>query len=82
MPRILRRPLFVEDLYGIWSFIGADNEAAADLERVRRLLDEPAFAARSAELGQAIRQAGGTDRAVALIDGVLRSAPPGIAHVA
>ena len=49
---------------------------------LRRLLDEPAFAARSAELGQAIRQAGGTDRAVALIEGVLRSAPPGIAHVA
>ncbi|PKH69701.1 zeaxanthin glucosyltransferase [Stenotrophomonas sp. Betaine-02u-21] len=49
---------------------------------LRRLLDEPAFGARSAELGQAVRQAGGTDRAVALIEGVLRSGPSGIAHVA
>jgi toxin ParE1/3/4 len=47
MPRILRRPLFVEDLYSIWSFIGADNEAAADSfvaeleERYRILAERP-----------------------------------------
>ncbi len=35
MPRILRRPLFVEDLYATWTFIASDNESAAN-----RLLSE------------------------------------------
>ncbi|MFN4207120.1 MAG: type II toxin-antitoxin system RelE/ParE family toxin [Agrobacterium albertimagni] len=45
MPLILRRPLFVEDIKAIWTYIAADNEAAAnrllhELEERYRLLSE------------------------------------------
>ena len=45
MALILRRPLFVEDLYATWAFIASDNEHAADrllseLEDCCRLLAE------------------------------------------
>lgn len=47
MPRILRRPLFVEDLYATWTFIASDNESAANRllseleDRYRLLAEQP-----------------------------------------
>ncbi|WPB55824.1 glycosyltransferase [Xylophilus sp. GOD-11R] len=42
---------------------------------MRRLLDEPAFATRSAALGREIAQAGGVARAVGLIESALKVSP-------
>lgn len=38
MSLILRRPLFIEDLHAIWTYIASDNQAAA--ERLVRELEE------------------------------------------
>lgn len=52
MPRILRRPLFVEDLYTTWAFIASDNEPAANRlvseleDRYRMLAEHPHLGSR------------------------------------